>query len=184
MELEILVTVLGLIQGVLALLNKRSNWIVYALQMGALVVFSFYAKLYGDMVQSAVYMFICLFSYWAWKNSKLKKTTHTTKSTFALIVATTVVLTYVVGKILSKTDDPMPYVDAFTTITTIIALLLMSAHKIECWIVWLVNDFAYLYEYYNLPNPAFYLFCLYIVWIVMAVLSYYNWYKTYKSELN
>jgi nicotinamide riboside transporter PnuC len=68
--LEIFCTVLGLIQGVLVLLNKRSNWIVYAIQMAALVVFSFFNKLYGDMVQNFFYMFICIASFFLWKEGK------------------------------------------------------------------------------------------------------------------
>ena len=71
MTTEIIITVLGLVQGVLALLDRRSNWIVYAVQMAALVIFSYHARLYGDMVQSAVYMFICLCSFRAWKDGSL-----------------------------------------------------------------------------------------------------------------
>lgn len=177
MNFEIIVTVLGLIQGVLAMLNNRSNWIMYALQMAALVIFSFYEKLYGDMVQSAVYMFICLFSFWAWKNSSLEKTTHISIKTGLFVFIGTILSTFIVGYILSKTDDPMPYVDGFTTVTTIVALVLMSFHKVECWIVWLINDIAYMYEYFNLPNQALYLFGLYCIWTLMAIFSYINWNK-------
>ena len=183
MDFEILVTVLGLVQGVLAMLNKRSNWIVYALQIAALVIFSFYAKLYGDMVQSAVYMFICLFSFWAWKNSSLEKTTHIGLKCGIGITVITAISTFIGGKILSQTDDPMPYVDSFTTVTTVIALLMMTAHKVECWIVWLINDIAYMYEYFNLPDQALYLFGLYCIWTLMAIFSYINWNRISRKKI-
>ncbi len=64
---EIIATVLGLIQGVLVMFNKRSNWLVYAAQMVALVIFSYQAKLYGDMWQNVFYFFFCLYSWWMWK---------------------------------------------------------------------------------------------------------------------
>ena len=54
---EILAAILGLIQGVLVMLNKRSNWLVYAAQMIALVIFSYQVKLYGDMLQNIFYFF-------------------------------------------------------------------------------------------------------------------------------
>ena len=56
--LEIIITILGIAQGILAMLNKRINWIVYAVQMALLVIFSWYAKLYGDTLQNFVYFFI------------------------------------------------------------------------------------------------------------------------------
>lgn len=128
---EITITVLGLIQGVLAMLNKRSNWIVYAVQMALLVIFSFRAHLYGDMIQSAVYMFVCLFSFWSWKNGSAINTTHIKFNSAIVITIITLLSTAIFGYILSSTDDPMPYIDAFTTVTTVVALLMMSAHKVE-----------------------------------------------------
>lgn len=44
---EILATVFGLIQGILVMLNKRSNWIFYSLQMLFLVAFSIDFRLWG-----------------------------------------------------------------------------------------------------------------------------------------
>lgn len=175
MTTEIIITALGLVQGVLALLDRRSNWIVYAVQMAALVIFSYHARLYGDMVQSAVYMFICLYSFRAWKEGTSSAPTHISLTAGTSIGFATIISTIVIGYVLSKTDDPLPYVDAFTTVTTVVALLMMSAHKIECWLVWLVNDLAYMYQYFNLPDQALYLFGLYCIWTLMAVGSYVNW---------
>lgn len=172
---EITITILGLIQGVLAMLNKRSNWIVYAAQMALLVIFSFHVRLYGDMIQSAVYMFVCLFSFWSWKNGSSIDTTHIKFKSAVVITIITLLSTAIFGYTLSSTDDPLPYIDAFTTVTTVVALLMMSAHKVECWIVWLINDIAYMYQYFNLPNQALYLFGLYCIWTLMAIGSYINW---------
>lgn len=38
--LEIGATIFGLIQGVLVMLNKRSNWIAYSMQMILMILFS------------------------------------------------------------------------------------------------------------------------------------------------
>ena len=124
---EIIATVLGLIQGVLVMLNKRSNWLVYAAQMVALVIFSYYAKLYGDMLQNVVYFFFCLFSWWMWKEGgiadKIKMLTNKDR---VFTVGFTVAMTLLIGFSLSLSDDPLPYTDAFTTVTTLVGLFLMS----------------------------------------------------------
>ena len=53
--LEWVCTVLGIIQGVLVAVNKRSNWIFYILQMVGLFIFSSIHHLHGDMANNAVY---------------------------------------------------------------------------------------------------------------------------------
>ena len=181
--LEITITILGLIQGVLAMLNKRINWLVYAVQMVLLVVFSWFAHLYGDTLQNFVYFFICVIGWFMWKKDspaeKITVGTSFNRIMWFIIIAT---LTLAGGFTLSATDDPLPYVDSFTTATTIVGLLLMMAHRLETWVIWFFNDIAYMYQYFNLPDQAIYLFGLYVVWTIMAVVSFINWYKIYKSE--
>lgn len=63
---EILATVAGLVQGVLAYLNKRSSWLVYALQALFLIIFSFQQHLFGDAVQNVLFMAYCAYGFWVW----------------------------------------------------------------------------------------------------------------------
>ena len=88
-------------------------------------------------------------------------------------------MTAVLGYFLAKTNDPLPYVDAFTTVTTIVALVLMALHKLETWVVWFINDLAYMYQYFNLQEQAIYLFFLYVIWTIMAVISLVKWKRIY-----
>lgn len=99
----------------------------------------------------------------------------------AIVVAVAAVGIALIGQGLSLTDDPLPYLDASTTVTTVIALLLMSTRTLECWIVWFINDILYIIQYYSLPDQAFYLMMLNIIWTAMAVISFINWLKIYKS---
>ena len=181
--LEIIITVIGIVQGILAMLNKRINWLVYALQMILLVVFSWYAKLYGDTIQNSVYFFFCLAGYYSWKADnpadKIITCSWISRIWWLFIC---IVVWIAGGKALSITDDPLPYVDSFTTVTTIIALILMVEHRLETWIVWFFNDIAYMYQYFSLPDQALYLFGLYVVWTVMAVASFINWYRIYEKD--
>ena len=71
--------------------------------------------------------------------------------------------------------------DAFTTITSLIATYYMVKKKIDTWVIWFINDIFYAIEYFILPNQAFYLFLLNVVWTLMAVGSYSNWKKLMKE---
>lgn len=178
--LEIIIMIIGLIQGVLAMLNKRFNWIVYAVQMVLLVIFSYINHLYGNMFQNGAYFFVCILSWFAWKpGGKSEKISTLTNEGRIFILVSTLLVTGVLGYFLAKTNDPLPYVDSFTTVTTIVALVLMALHKLETWVVWFINDLAYMYQYFNLPDQAIYLFFLYIVWTIMAVISLVKWQRIY-----
>ena len=70
MMFEIGATVFGLIQGILVMLNKRSNWIFYTLEMLFLILFSLINKLYGDVVNNSIYLIMGMIGFLLWNNDK------------------------------------------------------------------------------------------------------------------
>ena len=182
MFLEIGATILGLIQGVLVMFNKRSNWIFYILQMAFLVLFSSMNHLYGDVVNNSIYLVMGFVGFILWnRNSDTNKITATSKKEKLIYILLIIVGTLGVSTILKNTNDPLPMLDAFTTITSLIATYYMVKKKIDTWVIWFINDIFYAIEYFILPNQAFYLFLLNVVWTLMAVGSYSNWKKLMKE---
>lgn len=183
--IEIICACLGLLQGILACLNKRINWIVYALQMVFLIIFSYHNNIWGDFAQNILYFIICIYSFLVW-SSKSKYSDISRLSTAGIIKYSiiTVITTLAGWYFLKMTNDPLPLVDSFTTVTTFVALVLMAHHKLECWIVWFINDIAYIYEYFMLPDQATYLMLLYIAWTVLAVVSFIKWNCIYSRTKN
>ena len=181
MFLEIGATVLGLIQGVLVMLNKRSNWIFYILQMAFLIIFSIINSLYGDVVNNSIYLVMGIVGFILWNNSDTSKITNasiTEKVTYILLIAFG---TVGVAAILNNTDDPLPLLDAFTTVSSLVATYYMMKKKLDTWVIWFINDIFYAIEYFILPDQALYLFALNVIWTVMAVGSYINWKKLMKE---
>lgn len=182
MFLEIGATILGLIQGVLVMFNKRSNWIFYILQMAFLILFSSMNHLYGDVVNNSIYLVMGFVGFILWnRNSDTNKITATSKKEKLIYILLIIVGTLGVSAILKNTNDPLPMLDAFTTITSLIATYYMVKKKIDTWVIWFINDIFYAIEYFILPNQAFYLFLLNVVWTLMAVGSYSNWKKLMKE---
>lgn len=182
MNLEMGATILGLMQGYLAMINKRSNWIFYIFQMLFLIAFSAMNHLYGDVVNNSIYLVMGVVGFILWNtnndSSKITKCTTKERIIYFMII---LVGTILVGNQLATTDDPLPWLDGFTTISSLVATYYMMKRKLDTWIIWFVNDIFYAIEYYLLPNQAFYLFLLNIVWTIMAVGSYYNWRKIMKE---
>lgn len=184
--LEILSTIFGLIQGVLVMLNKRSNWIFYSLQMFFLVLFSVGAHLWGDVVVDSIYFFVGIGGLSLWRREGIageisvleprKRVTWTVVSMIAITVSCFV---------FSKTNNPLPLLDSITSVTSVVATWFMFCHKLEAWVVWFINDLFYNAEYFFLPDKGMYLICLYIIWTILAVVSFLNWRRLYvKNKMN
>ncbi len=180
---EVSATILGLIQGYLAMLNKRSNWIFYMLQMIFLIVFSAFNNLYGDIVNNGIYLLMGVVGFVIWNNkTKEKKITKANKLERVIYVIIILVGTAFIYGILKTTDDPLPLLDAFTTVSSFVATYYMMKKKIDTWVIWFINDVFYAIEYFILPNQAIYLFLLNLIWTFMAVGSYINWRKLMKGD--
>lgn len=182
MFLELGATILGLIQGVLVMLDKRSNWIFYILQMIFLIIFSTINHLYGDVVNNSIFLVMGIIGFILWnKNSKSNKITSASIKEKTIYTIVILLGTIIVGIILKNTDDPLPMLDAFTTISSLVATYYMMKKKIDTWVIWFINDIFYAIEYFILPDQALYLFALNVIWTLMAVASYVNWKKIMKE---
>lgn len=179
---EIFCAVLGLIQGVLVALNKRSNWIAYILQMVLLFVFSLFNRLYGDAGNSLIYVIFGVIGLIYWGKDNERKIKNACAKERIIAFALTFVFTASLFFVLKSTDDPLPFLDAFTTVTSFVATYFMVTKKLDAWIVWFVNDIFYIVEYIMLPDKAIYLAVLNLIWTALAVYSYFNWRKIMKTQ--
>ena len=181
--MEITATILGLVQGILVMLNRRSNWIFYIFQMIFLIIFSSINHLYGDVVNNSFYLILGFIGFLEWnknkKSSNIGRATNNERIKYIVII---VIGTMVLNVFLKATNDPLPLLDSFTTISSLVATYYMIRKKIDTWIIWFINDVFYAIEYFMLPKQALYLFLLNIVWAVMAIGSYFNWYRIMKGQ--
>ncbi len=181
--MEIIATVLGLIQGILVMLNKRSNWIFYILQMIFLIIFSIINHLYGDVLNNSFYLVLGFIGFIEWGKDKETNNISNVKNKERIIYIVLIVMgTMVSNQVLKTTNDPLPLLDSFTTISSLVATYYMIKKKIDTWVIWFINDIFYAIEYLMLPNQAIYLFLLNIVWSIMAIGSYINWNRIMKGQ--
>jgi nicotinamide mononucleotide transporter len=183
MFFEIGATILGLIQGVLVMYNKRSNWIFYILQMLFLIVFSTINHLYGDIANNSIYLVMGVIGFILWnKNKDSNKITSASIKEKIIYILIIVLGTFICNLILKSTNDPLPFLDSFTTVSSLVATYYMMKKKIDTWYIWFINDIFYAIEYFILPDQAIYLFALNVIWTFMAVGSYITWKKIMKED--
>lgn len=170
-------TIFGLLQGWLAMINKRCNWIAYVIQMILMVIFSLSVHLYGDAVNSFCYVFVGIIGFIIWNKKSEKDISICSSKERIIYLIVMAIGTFLVFIGLKRTDDPLPLIDAFTTVSSIIATYYMMIKKIDTWAIWFVNDIFYCITYWLLPEQAFYLLALNIIWTFMAIGSFINWSK-------
>ena len=109
--LEIGATIFGLIQGVLVMFNMRSNWIAYVIQMGLMIVFSFIMHLYGDVLNSLIYLVLGIIGFILWNRDETSKISSCSVKERVIYCGLIMILTFILFLILKRTDDPLPLLD-------------------------------------------------------------------------
>ncbi len=149
--LGFIASVTGLLCVVLAAKRSLSNYLFGIINVSLYAVISYRSQLYGDAALNALYYLPMNFiGWWNWlrhnggKNSEgredkaLVKSARMGRRERLLLFALSLFLVLLAGWLLDRfTSDPQPYKDAFTTILSVIAMLLMVKAYMEQWILWI-----------------------------------------------
>ena len=63
LTIEIIATFAGLTEGILLMLNKRIGWIVYIIEIICTLLFAYFSKLYGDVLNNCIYLVMGITSF-------------------------------------------------------------------------------------------------------------------------
>ena len=112
------------------------NCVLYA-------IISFNAKLYGETMLNVIYYIPMQFvGFFVWRKHISDETHEVTKRHMKkcgrlLIALTIATATYLYGLLLSYLGDTMPFVDAFTTVASVVAMIVSVGMYSEQWWIWL-----------------------------------------------
>lgn len=191
--LDIIASVLGLTCVVLAGRNSKYNFWVGYLYTAALFLLFWNKNLYASLLLQPVSLAINVLGHWRWTHPKpqeqsvddakaLKVSLLSWPGRLICIIGVFVVAG-LWGLTLDKLFplDPHPYLDTLVTALILLAQLLSSLKKWECWLVWLVVNITQIILHLSVGNIFMPIVCgLYLVNGVWALVS---WGKRYKREM-
>lgn len=157
--------------------------------MPAISMWIYYSKgIYADFAINIYYLVIAVYGYVAWKTGtgsrkerKPRKISHTPAKAWLAAAAATAVLWVLMSYFLVEhTDSTVPYIDAFTTSLSIVAMWMMARKYAEQWLAWLVVDVVSVGLYFY-KGLVFYP-VLYAAYSVIAVSGYRKWLRLMKEE--
>lgn len=153
-------------------------------------IISYKAHLYGETMLNAFYYIPMQFvGFYVW-NRHMNETTHEvikkrmSNSTRILWVGIIALATVGYGFILQKLGDAMPFVDSFTTVSSVIAMIISVRMYAEQWWIWIaVNIFSVYMWWCDFSNGSDNMATL-LMWVVYlgnSILMCIKWEKEAKN---
>ena len=155
------------------------NSILYA-------IISYDAKLYGETMLNALYYVPMQFvGFYVWSkhmdnNTKEVEKRHMTWNGRIILLFAIIISTYLYGLLLKHLGDAMPFIDSFTTASSVIALIISVGMYAEQWWVWVAIDIFSVYMWWcnftsGSDNMATLL--MWIVYLGNAIIMLIKWEK-------
>jgi nicotinamide mononucleotide transporter len=115
------------------------------------------------------------------ETNQLKIERFSWKSHIGIIIIG-LMLSLILGKFMSLTNQQLPYLDAFVSIFAVIATLLSTKSMLENWIYWLIVNVLsiLLFSAQDLQITTF----LYFIYLFGSIFGYYNWKKMQTAQSN
>lgn len=134
--------------------GKLSAYIFGLVNCVLYAIIAYNAKLYGETMLNAIYYIPMQFvGFYVW-NKNMNKENHEVKKIHMknktrLLWALAMVLgTVIYGLILKAMGDAMPFVDSFTTVSSVIAMIVSVKMFAEQWWIWILVDIFSVYMWW------------------------------------
>lgn len=155
------------------------NCVLYA-------IISYKARLYGETMLNALYYVPMQFiGFYIWskninQETKEVKKIHMKNSARLLWLLIMVVATIGYGFLLKELGDAMPFVDSFTTVSSVIAMIVSVKMYSEQWWIWILVDIFSVYmwwEQFRIGNDSMATLLMWIVYLGNAIIMCIKWEK-------
>ena len=178
MSLEFIAVVFGVVSVFLSVRENIWSWPTAIVNVSLFFVLFFQAGLYSDMGLQAVYFALSVYGWYEWlyggKGHTALKVSKTPTHVWMILSTIAVVTWAFLGRITSRLPGAsLPYVDAATTTTSLVAQWMMTRKLVENWLLWVVVDVAYIamFVFKDLYLTA----VNYAIYLVLAAMGYVTW---------
>lgn len=180
--------VLGFVTGALTvwLVVKQNiwNWPIGIANNIFFILLFWRSHLYADMGLQFVYIVISVYGWYWWLNggrnrSKLTVSRIRYKEAL-LLLGVTIIGTYAMMIHLTKIDDAAPFLDALTTVMSLIAQYMLTKKYLENWLVWISVDVIYIYLYAS--KSLVLTGILYFIFLCMCIVGFRQWRTSYAEK--
>lgn len=177
---------ISLVSGMLGIcsvvLGAQGNILTFVFGFAQVATYTYLCcieRFYAEIAINIYYFITMIYGVYCWRNrlSNHSLQVQTRRLSIKLIawgMLLIALFSWLTGWLLARfTDDPQPYMDAFTTVPAIAAQLLMVLAYREQWYLWLVVDVLAVMMWLRAEN-----YCMaaqYVFWCVNCIYGYIQW---------
>lgn len=177
---------ISLVSGMLGIcsvvLGAQGNILTFVFGFAQVATYTYLCcieRFYAEIAINIYYFITMIYGVYCWRNrlSNNSLQVQTRRLSIKLLawgMLLIALFSWLTGWLLERfTDDPQPYMDAFTTVPAIAAQLLMVLAYREQWYLWLVVDVLAVMMWLRAEN-----YCMaaqYVFWCVNCIYGYIQW---------
>lgn len=185
----------SLISGLLGIcsvvLSAQGNILTFVFGFGQVGTYTYLCvqeRFYAEIALNIFYFVTMIYGVYVWKkrlqgDSWQIQTRQLRGKSLPLLLLSVTAFSVLVGWFLQAyTDDPQPYLDAFTTVPAIMAQILMVLAYREQWYIWMMVDVLALVMWLRAGN-----YCMaaqYFFWCANCVYGYVQWTRQCVKDKN
>ena len=172
--------------------GKLSAYLFGAINTLLYAIIAYQSKYYGEVMLNALYYFpLQFYGFYVWKKNMNMETHEVNKremkpKTRIIMLLGVFALTGVYGFILNTLGGNLPYVDALSTVVSVVAMIISIKMYTEQWILWIIVDvvtvFMWGYAFFIQGSESIATLLMWIVYLLNAIFMYIKWKKESSSK--
>ena len=182
--IELIGTLFGLLSVILAARANILTWPTGIINEVFFLLLFFQVQLYADMLLQVYFFVMTLYGWFYWNSDKKEHrigvvSTRNRLTIILLLLMGTAVCGFVISRLHVYLSDvfvepaAFPYIDSFTTVASIIAMVLLARKRLEAWVLWIAVDIVsvclYVTKGINLIAME------YLVFLAIATYGFFHW---------
>lgn len=189
---ELIGTISGLLSVGFATKQNILTWPIGLINVIFFFAIFYQVQLYSDMFLQIFFFIASIYGWAIWKKELIDHEPISILSNQVRIkvILIIIVATFILGCFMSQihiifpknfpTSASYPFADALTTISSIVATILMAKRYLESWILWILVDLVSIIIY-SLKQIVF-ISAEYGVFLILALMGFFLWNKTKTNE--
>lgn len=166
--------------------GKLSAYVFGLINCVLYAIISYKAKLYGETMLNALYYVpMQFYGFYIWSKNMNEETKEVIKKAmtwkmrglFTLLIG---IGTIIYGLVLNYLGDSNPYLDSFTTVCSVFAMVISIKMYAEQWIIWVVVNIASVIMWaiaFSSGNDNIATLLMWCVYLINAVIMLIKWMK-------
>jgi nicotinamide mononucleotide transporter len=182
--IEITATIFGLISVYLASRGNILTWPAGLVNEICFLIIFFQVQLYADMLLQVYFFVVTIYGWVYWRSQQQSHSISRVSSQYRVVILVaifsgTALLGFIMGNIhhwaptIVQLPAAYPYIDSFTTVVSIVAMILLAQKKLETWVLWIIVDVVCVGLYWI---KGIHLISIqYLVFLFIAAYGFFNW---------